>query len=240
MLDTVLEEHLKPLHVTRQEFSELLIRLLDYGVISRAESQIEATLYDRYLACAEVVEAYLAVIAVRIQHDKQFAFVRVFPPGAEVPGLADENDQPFSSGFRARVSQQEVAVLLILRAEYEKSLREGKIDERGCALLSLEGLAIGLSNLLKRKLPESLGERKALFRRLRQLRLIQFNSEEELEGEEGWIQILPSITSFVSEEVLASMAEGLDVPAEDTESDENPEVPSRMFTEVDTSDGGDH
>lgn len=236
MFESIIEEKLKSLHVTRNEFSELLIRLLDYGVISRAESQVEATLYDRYLTCAELVESYLSVISVRIQHDKQFAFLRVYPPGAEVPGLADENDQPFNSGFRARVTQSEVAVILVLRAEYEKSLREGKIDEKGCALISLEGLAIALSNLLKRSLPESLGERKTIFRRLRQLRLVQFNSEDELEGEEGWLQIMPSITSFVSEEVLSSLSESCDdgTEAADVEAGEDFNDPAEQEVENDS------
>src|SRR5690606_30761094 len=168
MIDALLEEQLKPRGLERTEFSELLIRLLDYGVIARDESQIEATLYDRYLRCAELVEDYLAVIGARLQHDSRFAFVRVFPPGAEVPGMADENDStfshgPFSNGFRARLGQQEVAVILVLRTEYEKSLREGQVDEKGRAMLSLEGLAIAMHNLLKRSLPEGQVERRQVF-----------------------------------------------------------------------------
>ena len=205
MLDDFLTEQLQPLAVTREEFSEVLIRLLDYGVLCRDESQTEAALYDRYLQCGRLIEDYLAVIGVRLQHNRQFAFVRIFPPGAEIPGLADDDNAPFNSGFRTRPSQQEVAVILVLRAEYQKSLREGQVDEKGCAMLSLEGLAIAMNNLLKRSLPEGLVERKNLFRRLRQLRLIQFNLEEDLDSDESWISIQPGITSFVTDEVLATL-----------------------------------
>lgn len=205
MLDDFLTEQLQPLSVTREEFSEVLIRLLDYGVLCRDESQTEAALYDRYLQCSRLIEDYLAVIGVRLQHNRQFAFVRIFPPGAEIPGLADDDNAPFNSGFRTRPSQQEVAVILVLRAEYQKSLREGQVDEKGCAMLSLEGLAIAMNNLLKRSLPEGLVERKNLFRRLRQLRLIQFNLEEDLDSDESWISIQPGITSFVTDEVLATL-----------------------------------
>ncbi|MCW8195139.1 DUF4194 domain-containing protein [Proteobacteria bacterium 005FR1] len=205
MIDTFLEEQLKSSGVNRSEFSELLVRLLDYGVISREESQVEAMLYDRFLLCADLVEDYLAVIGVRIQHDRRFCFIRVFPPGSEVPGMADENDAPFNSGFRTRPTQQEVAVILVLRTEYEKSLREGQVDEKGRAMISLEGLAISMNNLLKRSLPEGQVERRQLFRRLRQLRLVQYNSEDDMDSEESWLSIQPAITSFVTDEVLRSL-----------------------------------
>lgn len=205
MIDAFLEEQLTTSGLSRTEFSEVLVRLLDYGVISRDESQIEASLYDRYQLCADLVEDYLAVIGVRIQHDRQFAFVRIFPPGAEVPGMTDLDSAPFNNGFRSKPSQQEVALILVLRTEYEKSLREGQVDEKGRAMLSMEGLAIAMHNLLKRALPEGQMERKTLFRRLRQLRLVDFNGDDEMDSEESWLCIQPSITSFVTDEVLDTL-----------------------------------
>jgi hypothetical protein len=206
MISTLFEEELSKHEVTLSEFSELLIRLLDYGVIMRGESQIETTLYDRYLQCTEVVGEYLSLIKVSIFHDRQFCFIRAFPPGAIVPGLqSSDDDSAFNSGMRVKPTQQDIAVILVLRVEYEKSLREGSIDEKGCVLLSMEAVSIGLKNLLKRSLPESQGERKAIFRHLRQLRLIKFNSETDLESEDSWLSIQPSISSFVSDEVLKAL-----------------------------------
>lgn len=215
MFDNALNDALKDSHITQDEFSELLIRLLDYGVITRDESQIENALYDRYLQCAALVEDYLSVIKVRIQHDRKFCFVRIFPPGAVVPGMPDDEHSAFNGGFRSRPTQQEVAVILALRVEYEKALREGMVDDKGCVMLPLEGLAISLKNLLKRSLPESAGERKTLFKRLRQLRLIQFNSETEFDSAESWMSIQPSITSFVNDDVLEHL-----YPADDKEGKE--------------------
>ena len=205
MFEKIIEDALKELAISPAEFSELIIRLLDYGVINRDESQIEATLYDRYIQCEQLVEDYLSIIRVRIQHDKKFCFIRIFPPGAVVPGLQDDEQNPFNSGFRVKPTQQEVAIILALRVEYEKSLREGLVDDRGCVTLPLEGLSISLKNLLKRSLPENAGERKNLFKRLRQLRLIKYNSEADLESTESWISIQPSITSFVGDEALSHL-----------------------------------
>jgi Domain of unknown function (DUF4194) len=238
MLNTVFEQALKALNITQDEFSELLIRLLDYGVITREESQVESVLYDRYLQCAELVEDYLSVIKVRIQHDRKFCFVRVFPPGAVVPGMPDDEHSPFNSGFRIKPTQQEVAVILTLRVEYEKSLREGQVDDKGCVMLPLEGLAIALKNLLKRSLPENLGERKNTFKRLRQLRLIQFNSEVDLDSPESWISIQPSITSFVSDEVLAQLYPPQDKTLQDDPTQDHPS--QDMEIETETEQEGDN
>ena len=64
------------------QFSELLIRLMDYGVICRDESQVEQVLYDRYLRVENILQDYISLMGIRIQHDRRFQFVRCFPPGA--------------------------------------------------------------------------------------------------------------------------------------------------------------
>lgn len=186
------------------QFSELLIRLMDYGVICRDESQVEQVLYDRYLRVENILQDYISLMGIRIQHDRRFQFVRCFPPGAQVPGMEDD-DQPFNGGLRVRLSQNEVALVLVLRSQYDKALREGKVDEQGCVLVSLESLSIALKNLLSRNLPEQLTERKQLFRRLRQLRLIQLANEDALENAEFWLKIRPMIMSYVSDEVLSEL-----------------------------------
>lgn len=200
-----LETRLQKSGLSTTDFSEVVIRLLDYGVITRDESQIEAQLYDRYLRCQELVEEYLSVIGVRILHDAQFNYIRVFPPGAVVSGLPENEHSPFNSGFRVKPGQQEVAAILVLRVEYEKSLREGQVDEKGCVMLSLEGFSLALKNLLKKSLPENLLDRRQIFRRLKQMRLIDMSTDLEVESPDTWISIQPSITRFVNDDVLAQL-----------------------------------
>lgn len=220
MIDKI-EKLLEKEGVQLKEFSELLIRLMDYGVICRDESQVEQALYDRYVRIEHIVEEYVSLMGIRIQHDRRFQFVRCFPPGAEVPGMEDD-DQPFNNGMRVRLSQNEVALVLVLRSQYDKALREGKVDEQGCVLVSLEGLSIALKNLLSRNLPEQLTERKNLFRRLRQLRLIQLANEDVLDTAEFWLKIRPMIMSYVSDDVLNTLLQSdeeqaIDVPVEPVE-----------------------
>src|SRR5690606_6235867 len=118
------------------------------------------------------------------------------------PGMDDETDEPFNAGLRNRLNQHEVALVLVLRAEYDKALREGSIDEQGCATLSLEAIAMAMKSLLRRSLPENIGERRQAFKRLRQLRLIHFFAEADIDSCESWIKIRPMIINLVSNEWL--------------------------------------
>ncbi|WP_020410140.1 DUF4194 domain-containing protein [Hahella ganghwensis] len=203
IISQTLEQELDRRGLQLSEFTELVLRLLDYSIICRDESQVEQGLYDRYLRIDTLVDDFLSVMAIRVLHDRQFHYVRAYPPGAEVPGLGDEVNQPFNSGLRARLNQQEVALVLVLRSQYDKALREGQVDDDGAVTLSFETLAIAMKNLLQRNLPENLTERRNLLKRIRQLRLIQYNQEDNLDAGEGWIRIRPQIVNFVSDEALA-------------------------------------
>ncbi|MDX1343907.1 MAG: hypothetical protein R3227_16175, partial [Reinekea sp.] len=70
---------------------------------------------------------------------------------------------------------------------------------------SIENITISLRNLLKRTLPEKLTERRQLFGRLRQLRLIQLNQEINEDSADLWIRIRPMIISYVSDDVLSAL-----------------------------------
>ncbi|MFT4764265.1 MAG: hypothetical protein ACI9OH_001359 [Oleispira sp.] len=227
-----IEQKLEKQGLDRRELSELLIRLLDYGVICRDESQIEQQLYDRYLRLEEIIADYLELIGVRVQHDKRFQFIRLYPPGAQIPGVQDEPNAIQSPGLRMRLNQNEVALILVLRAQYDKALREGQVDEQGCVMVSLESLSIAIKNLLKRTLPDNMTERKQLFRRLKQLRLIQIANEDRLDDGDMWMRIRPMIMSYVSEQVLADLIENEQTAIEAAD-DEETEV---AVTAIENSD----
>ena len=232
-----IEQKLEKQGLDRRELSELLIRLLDYGVICRDESQIEQQLYDRYLRLEEIVADYLELIGVRVQHDKRFQFIRLYPPGAQIPGVQDEPNAIQSPGLRMRLNQNEVALILVLRAQYDKALREGQVDEQGCVMVSLESLSIAIKNLLKRTLPDNMTERKQLFRRLKQLRLIQIANEDRLDDGDMWLRIRPMIMSYVSEQVLADLIENEQASADDA-NEENAVIEASEIERSDTDDDG--
>jgi hypothetical protein len=214
MLTECLIEGLEQEGVNLQEFRELCIRLLNYGVLCRAENQTEQQLYDRFTRIEALVTEYLSLIGVTLFHDRRFAYLRLYPPGAQVPGMEDVSEAAFTGGLRARLRQDEVALLLVLRLQYDKALREGQLDDEGYVLESLESLSIAMRNLLGRTLPDKVVERKRVFNRLRQLRLIDFRSDEEMESGEAWIKIHPMIVTFVNDDAITAIEQALPAEAE--------------------------
>ncbi len=219
MLTDSLIQHLEKSGISWEEYQELCLRLLNFGVLCRDESQVEQQLYDRYLRVADLVDEYLAVVGIQVFHDRRFAYLRLYPPGAQVPGMDDATDHAFSSGLRTRLKQDEVALLLVLRQQYDKALREGQVDDAGFVTESIESIGIAMRNFLGRSLPEKLTDRKRVFERLRKLRLIKYRHEDDLVTSEAGLKIHPMIVAFVSDDAIAALDESLPEEAQPEEDD---------------------
>jgi len=205
MISDSIQETLERENVSLTEFKELVIRLLNYGVLCRSESQTEQYLYDRYLRVKELLGDYFAIMDVHIFHEPKFEYLRVYPPASQVPGMEDTELTPFGGSLRSRLRQEEVALILVLHIQYDKALHEGQVDEHGFVTESMESLSIAMKNILGRSLPDKLTDRRRLFQRIRQLRLIDFRQEADIESGEGWLKIHPMIVSFINEEALQSL-----------------------------------
>ena len=194
MIGESLTHSLKNQDLSLNEFSELIIRLLNYGVLSRRQNQAEQALYDRYIRVEGLVNEYLSVMQIQLFHDQKFEYVRLYPPGALVPG--SELPDSYTSGLKLKLKQAEVALILVLRVQYDKAIREARVDEQGYVTEKLESVSIALKEILARTLPENVTERKELFHKLRQLRLIEFNKDSIDRIQETYIKISPMITSL--------------------------------------------
>ena len=219
MLTDYLTERLEKAGLTLGEYQELCLRLLNYGVLCRDESHVEQQLYDRYVRIPELVDDYLRIVGIQVFHDRRFAYVRLYPPGTQVPGMEDVEQSAFASGLRARLRQDEVALLLVLRQLYDKALREGQLDDGGFVTESIESIGIAIRNQLGRTLPEKLTERKRVFERLRKLRLIQYRQEQDLDMGEAGLKIHPMIVAFVTEDALVALNDALPADPEVEEAD---------------------
>jgi len=226
MISEYLQKKLELENISLSEFRELVVRLLNYGVLCRNESQTEQQLYDRYQRIAPLIQDYLGLMDLRLYHDNRFEYLRLYPPGSTIPGL--EGDEATNNNLRLRLNQNEVAIALVLRLQYDKALREGQVDDNGYVTDSLEAISIASKNLLGRSLPTKVTERKSLFQRLRKLRLIEYRQEMEFDNSEAWIKIHPMIVTFVTDEALNALnspAAVADNDAEPTQSEsENSDV----------------
>ena len=122
--------------------------------------------------------------------------------------MDEAEDQAHGGSLRSRLSQAEVALLLVLRVQYDKALREGQLDEQGYVSESMESLGIAMKSLLGRAMPDKLTERKRLFHRLRQLRLIDYRQDQDIDSGEAWLRIHPMIVGFVSDQALNALEQG--------------------------------
>ncbi|HEY6645351.1 MAG TPA: DUF4194 domain-containing protein [Povalibacter sp.] len=204
-LDDYLERRLEPGSVSLDEFRELLIRLMNFGVVLRDESQVARDAYDRFVRVEELAREVLSLYGIEVHHDRRFEYIRLYPPGSRTPGMEHAEEQAFGGSLRARLSQHEVALILVLRAQYDKAIREGKLDERGYATEPLEAVSLAMKNWLNRSLPERAVERRSVFRRLRQLKLLDYRDEDDLDQAEAWVRIHPMIVDFVSSDTIAAL-----------------------------------
>jgi len=205
MLTDIVEQQLEKENINLSEFRELIIRLLNYSVLCRHESQVEQQLYDRYMRIPNLVKEYLAMTGIYIFHDTRLEYIRLYPPASQVPGMEGAEEAAFSGSLRDRLSQQEVALILVLRLQYDKSLREAQVDDQGYVTESFEAISIAMKNIIGRSLPEKSSERQQLFKRCRKLRLIEYRHEEDILKSEAWFKIHPMIVNFVNDEAIQAL-----------------------------------
>jgi len=205
LLNELLLKRLEPSGVAPDELQALLIRLMNYGVLLREDSQVARDMYDRFVRIEALVSELLTLFGIQLYHDRRFEYVRLYPPGSSMPGMDRSEDHAFGGSLRAGLTQHEVALILVLRAQYDKAVREGRLDERGFATEPLEAIGLAMKNWLSRSLPERATERRAVFRRLRQLRLIEYREEDDLEQAEAWVRVHPMIVDFVSSDAIDAL-----------------------------------
>ncbi|MEN8171177.1 MAG: DUF4194 domain-containing protein [Pseudomonadota bacterium] len=224
-LDDYLQQRLETSAISLDELRELLVRLLNYGVVCREENQTERELFDRFLRVEEVARELLDLYGITVHLDRRFEYLRLLPPGSQLPGMDGATEQAFAGSLRARLTQNEVALLLVLRVQYDKALREGKLDEHGFVTESFESLGIAMKNLLGRPLPDKITDRKRMFQHLKQLRLIEFLQDEDIDSSESWLRIHPMIVDFVGGDAIAALQQGLPAePEAENESEEDADV----------------
>lgn len=224
-LNDYLQQRLEASAISLDELRELLVRLLNYGVVCREENQTERELFDRFLRVEEVARELLDLYGITVHLDRRFEYLRLLPPGSQLPGMEGAVEQAFAGSLRARLTQHEVALLLVLRVQYDKALREGKLDDHGFVTESFESLGIAMKNLLGRPLPDKVTERKRLFHHLKQLRLIEFRQEEDIDSSESWLRIHPMIVDFIGADAITALQQGLPAdPEDESESEEDADV----------------
>ncbi|MDH5185248.1 MAG: DUF4194 domain-containing protein [Gammaproteobacteria bacterium] len=204
-LHKTLQDELRGTPVSFERFQTLAIRLLDTGVLSSGDSQLETELYQDAARVEELLHSYFDIIDCTLFHDHGFEYMRLYPPGSDIPGQDKQDNDVLPKGLRMQLSQGDIASALVLRFLYSEAMQNASLDEDGEAMINLEAFNTTMATQLKRTQPLSVTERRSGFGRLRALKLINFPSDLDVTDPNAQLAIRPLITSLIPEQALADV-----------------------------------
>jgi len=208
MLTHAVLEQLEAQNLKLERFRELVTRLFTWGAVVRDEDGTEQRAYDDARRIEPLLDEFFSLAGFRLVHDTKNEFFRLYAPGAQVPGEADDDSDPAPS-LRARLSADFVAAALALRFLYQHGLTDGgsRLTDAGEVLIRFDELAATLITQIKRPLPDTPTERKSLLGELKRHRLIQLGASFSMSDEDALIAIRPTILGIISEDALAAALE---------------------------------
>lgn len=226
MLTNPVLDALRAQNLRLDRFREIVTRLFAWGIILRDEDGVEQRLYDDARRIENLLDEYFVLAGFRLVHDIKNEFFRLYAPGTHVPGLSDDGIDPMPS-LRAKISADVVAAALAFRFLYQQGLAEGgsRLTDSGEVLTRFDELAAVLQTQIKRPLPESPTERKAILSELKRHRIIQYLPTFSMVDEDALIAIRPGILGIIGEDALAAALEGgLDRAEVSDEGEDNEEA----------------
>jgi hypothetical protein len=216
-----LTEQLERQNLKLERFKEITSRLFAWGIIVRDEDGVEQRYYDDARRIEALLADYFSLAGFRLVHDLKNEFFRLYAPGAQIPGLADDEFDAQPS-LRSKLSADFVAAALTLRFLFQQGLAEGggRLTDAGEVLIRFEELAATQQTQLKRMLPELAGDRERLIKELKRHRMIHIGTNFSFEDEDAFIAIRPTILGIISEDALAAALESEGVLEESSETAE--------------------
>lgn len=202
-LHEALDAQLRLHNLPPERFRDIVGRLFAAGIVVREEDGVEQRLYDDARRIEACLSEYFQLGGFRLEHNLKGEFFRLYAPGAEVPGLPDDGQDPVPA-LRARLSPDFVAAALALRFQYQQGLAEAgsRLTDTGEVLIRFEELSATLQTQLKRALPASAIDRQRLLSELKRHRLIRVATDFSMDDEDALLAIRPTILGIISDDML--------------------------------------
>lgn len=219
-LTKTIEDQLERQNLKLERFKEITSRLFAWGIIVREEDGVEQRYYDDARRIEALLADYFALAGFRLIHDLKNEFFRLYAPGAQIPGLADDEFDAQPS-LRSKLSADFVAAALTLRFLFQQGLAEGagRLTDSGEVLIRFEELAATQQTQLKRLLPELAGDRERLIKELKRHRLIHVGANFSFDDVDAYIAIRPTILGIISEDAIAAALEVEGMAEEEADSE---------------------
>ena len=203
-----LETALEGRGVSPRQFQQLCARLLAYGVLARDEGGNEALLYDQAERIQNTLTDYFAIAGLTLVFDHSSATLRLYPPGAEIPGLpADEDVEPLDR-LRRRFDADFIATAIALAALYQQAALQGQLTDAGEALVEVSALNLFLTTQMHRTPAQHKGARIEIYKELQRQRVLRLPASDELEADDTSFAIRRSILGFVTPAALDALTAG--------------------------------
>jgi hypothetical protein len=195
-----------PADVELREFGDLVIALMDRGVICREDSPAEKELYDRYMRCKPMLHDYLDVMGIGVLHNEDFASVRVYAPDANYPGGLPPEEP--SSQMRFSVNADLSAALIICFLLHKQHAAEGRQQEDYSVVVNRDEFYTAHATLLAYDPRPNKTARDEVVRALGRLKAVTYHSDF-FDNDEYPIIIRPLIYDIVLEEAVQATLERL-------------------------------
>lgn len=211
-----------------KQFGFVIARLADDGVIVSGDSNLETELYEAAAALEEEISDFFGVLGCTLYHNRKLAYLRLFPPAAKSPCVAQvegakEDDGQTLAGMRRRGNPNVAAALLALRAIYQQKIAMGDLSNgNGEVSSSIEDVYVTMRTRLKREECSNAQDRRAVLRELETVwRVIRIPVEANTEERDTRITIRPLIADLISDSVAQKAEEDAkDLAAAKGEEDE--------------------
>lgn len=193
---------LAPIGVELDEFGDLIITLMDKGVICRDDGGSEQEMYDRYVLCKSLVHDYLDVMGIGILHNEEFHSVRLFAPDAEYPGSLPREST--MSRVRFAIGADLSAALLVCFLLHKQHAAEGRQQEDYSVAVSRDEFYTAHATLLSYEPRPQKSAREEVLRALVRFKAVHFHTDF-FENDELPLMIRPYIYDIVPESAVESV-----------------------------------
>jgi hypothetical protein len=212
--------------ITAERFGEIAARLASEGSLHPDRSEAERLAYDDAVRVQDELEDYFMVMGCRLAHNRALGYMHLYPPGSTAPGAPplDGKDRESDGMLRHRSSAHVGAAAIALRVLYDQKLSTGEINAQRGVFVSIEELRVTLKNKLKRDLPPTLAERKAVIRDLENIwGVVRTSKDADIDLPETRIAIHPKIVDLVSDAtasgIIVEIAREKAAPSQEEEDD---------------------
>jgi len=208
-IKSYISEHVKKDNVSVEEFGDVIVYLLEHGVItdpvegthSENDPACEKELYYKFKRVEKEIIEYLSIMGIGVNVNKEFRSIRVYAPDANFPKSKELKDEELSSNrMRLHINKDLSASLIVCYLIYQQHREEHKLINFVAVVSIFEFLSAFNSKLgIEYGENKTKTEKDLLFRTLKKLRVIDYR-RDAIDNIDSNIVIRPLIYDVLLEE----------------------------------------